>query len=293
MKSNALEEYKIAIKAKYEVEKLGKYSSFLLNPSRAKLRNLCFEVLKNDSNKDDLMSFASFCGFEFTPVSSNKLKGITDKFRPIETFFKGETDLADLEAVNIAAILVDYKWRPFLKYSKANNVLNEISNGIESTKEEGNDVGSTILVQSNQGIGIKQPKGKRIFYKQITFAVLVTSVFCGVGLFLLPKKECMQWQMDHYEVVDCQENTSLGILNRVSKVPLNNELLFLRKIEVCDTTTFFKDHRAMVWYCKNGKDLEFFNNSGFHPENDKPLKPITVYMINKYVKAKKYSKTRL
>jgi hypothetical protein len=43
----------------------------------------------------------------------NKMKDVTDKFRPIETFFKGETVLSDIEALNMAAILVDFESRPF------------------------------------------------------------------------------------------------------------------------------------------------------------------------------------
>jgi hypothetical protein len=33
----------------------------------------------------------SFCGFDFSLMLVNKMKDVTDKFRPIETFFKGET----------------------------------------------------------------------------------------------------------------------------------------------------------------------------------------------------------
>ena len=57
----------------------------------------------------------------------------------------------------------------------------------------------------------------------------------------------------------------------------------LRKIDVSDTTTFFKHEKAQVWYCKKEKQIEYFNGPGFHPENGKVLKPITNYMIEKYV----------
>jgi hypothetical protein len=68
-----------------------------------------------------------------------------------------------------------------------------------------------------------------------------------------------------------------------TKVILNKNMLNFKKIQVSDTTTFFKDHKAVVWYCKNGNQIEFYNSPGFNPENDKPLKAITSYMIKKYI----------
>jgi hypothetical protein len=104
MVKNTLEDYKSAVKLKYEFEKIGSHSSFLLNPSGAKLRKLCGELFTNNTRTDDLKCFSTFFQFDFSLNCSNKLKEQTDKFRPIETFFKGETDLTDIEAVNIAAI---------------------------------------------------------------------------------------------------------------------------------------------------------------------------------------------
>ncbi|WP_366183609.1 hypothetical protein [Flavobacterium ovatum] len=286
MKKNTLEDYKKAIKVQYELEKYGNYSTFLFNPSRAKLRNLCFELFKDNSKKDDLMSFASFCGFEFSPTSFNKLKDLTDKFRPIETFLKGETDLVDMEAVNITAILVGFEPRPYLKFSKAENHLRS-ENQIESDGLVNNEIKNQEknVIEVLKAASSVELNGNRFFYKQISIAVLITFVICGVGFFLLPKEKCMQWQNDHYEMVTCEEN-KVGVLNLYSKIPLDENMLNFRKIQVCDSTTFFKHNKPIVWYCKKGNELEFYNNPGYHPENDKPLKPITQYMINKYVMGK-------
>ena len=101
-----------------KLKKNGDYASFLLNPSRALLRDLCVQRLKNNSSKDDLKTFALFFGFEFEVTSLNRLKAQTDKFRPIETFLKGETDLSNKEGINLAAILVDYQPRPYLKFER-------------------------------------------------------------------------------------------------------------------------------------------------------------------------------
>tara|TARA_R110002126_G_scaffold282681_1_gene431232 strand:- start:320 stop:1195 length:876 start_codon:yes stop_codon:yes gene_type:complete len=289
---NTLEDYKAAVKLKYESEKIGNYSSFLLNPSRAKLRKLCGELFKNNTNTDDLKSFSAFFQFDFSLNCSNRLKEQTDKFRPIETFFKGETDLADIEAVNIAAILVDFNSRPYLKFSKQEALKKENipSTSIESLNT-GDVFGATEFIKKNtisadlpiQPSFLKKKKLSLYQKKVVIPGMLLIIMLSGIGYSFLPKKECMQWQKDHYEAVDC-ETKAVGFVDLYSTMPLNKNMLNFRKIKICDTTTFFKHNKPILWYCKKGNQLVFFNGPGFNPENEKPLKPITQYMIDKYMK---------
>jgi hypothetical protein len=289
MVKNTLEDYKVGVKLKYEIEKMGNHSSFLLNPSRAKLRKLCGELFKNNTNIDDLKSFSAFFQFDFVLNCSNKLKDQTDKFRPIETFFKGETDLTDIEAVNIAAILVDFNPRPYLKFSKQQAVKNEnvTTNSIESTDTAG--VFEVSKAEKNDSEHAIQPsplqkKKLSIYHKRLLIpGMLSVVILSGFGYVFLPKNQCMQWQKDHYEAVVC-ETKAMGFVNLYSTMPLNKNMLNFRKIKICDTTTFFMHNRPVVWYCKTGNNLEFFNGPGFNPENEKPLRPITQYMIDKYIK---------
>ncbi|MBC5842543.1 hypothetical protein H8R23_14095 [Flavobacterium sp. F-380] len=285
MVSNNLDEYRRAIKSKYDLEKEGTNSSYLLLTSRAKLRNLCFELFKDISNQDDLKSFEIFCGFDFNPSVGNKLKGVTDKFRPIETFFKGETVLTDIEALNMAAILVGFDLRPFTKFCKAPNmeVFSISDKHFDEVKKQSN-VAHNSIVSSPKLSSRKNSYQVNVTYKYIVIAVLMTLMFSGIGYYILSKESCMQWQGNHYEIVDCEENESFGVLGVSTKMTLNKNMLQFKKIQVSDTTTFFKDKKAIVWYCKNGDQLEFYNCPGFNPENNKPLKPITKYMIDKYVK---------
>ena len=74
MKKNTLEDYKEAIKAKYEEEKLGDYSSFLINPSRARLRDLCIILFKENRTIDDFATFRSFFGFDFKEENIKELR---------------------------------------------------------------------------------------------------------------------------------------------------------------------------------------------------------------------------
>lgn len=91
------------------------------------------------------------------------------------------------------------------------------------------------------------------------------------------KEECMVWDIDHYVMTECE-----GRLNERKFIPhiYNN----LKKVKVYDTTTFFKKGEAQIWYDKSNGHLDFFTAPGVHPVNGKTLKPITNYMIEKYVR---------
>lgn len=275
MENNTLEDYKLAVKAKYEIEKKGVHSSVFINPSRAKLRSLCLEIFKSNPDKNDLIVFSSFFRFDFSPSCSGKLKEQTDKFRPIETFFKGETNLVDVEAINLAAILVDFQPRPFLKFSKSerNNPIRK-SGKIEEVRNITEEVDIYTMQFFNKSFYQKKHEKKILIL--LLMVSLITTYY-----FAFQKKQCMQWSGDHFENVDCElHNDSANF----KIIPLDKSLLTLKKIHVCDTTTFFKNGEAIIWYAKTENGIDFFNTHGRHPENDHALKPVTHYIVNKYVK---------
>lgn len=283
MNSNTLEDYKIAVKAKYEIEKRGAHSSVFINPSRAKLRSFCMEIFKSNRDQNDLNVFSSFFRFDFNPSNSGKLRGQTDKFRPIETFFKGETNLADVEAVNLAAILVDFQPRPFLKYSKSEGYIPvEKSEEVEEVEEVQEIVGEVGIYTNTTQFFNKSFYPKK-YEKNILVLLLFVSLITTY-YFAFQKKQCMQWSGDHYENVDCElphDSANFKI------IPLDKGLLSLKKIHVCDTTKFFKNDEAIIWYAKTNDGIEFFNTHGRHPENENALRPVTKYIIDKYVISEK------
>lgn len=114
--NNTLKQYKKAIRNKYEIEKKGKYFDYLQSPSRGKLRDFCWLIFEKNPTQDDLNVFRNLFSLEFDHTKKKKFKDQKDKFRPIETFFKGETDPANIDAINMAAILVDFEPRPFKKF---------------------------------------------------------------------------------------------------------------------------------------------------------------------------------
>jgi hypothetical protein len=117
MHNNTLKQYKKAIRLKYEIEKEGEYFDYLYSPSRAKLRDFCWLIFENNPTQDDLNVFRNLFSIDFDHTKKKKFKEQKDKFRPIETFFKGETDLSNIDAINLAAIMVDFQPRPFKKFN--------------------------------------------------------------------------------------------------------------------------------------------------------------------------------
>jgi hypothetical protein len=93
----------------------------------------------------------------------------------------------------------------------------------------------------------------------------------------------MIWQEDHY--VEVEFDTEKHKLNQLKLYKEDRINLFKKLTPICDTTKFFnEDGSVNIWYGKNrNKKLEYFTALGLHPETGKTLKPITQYMIDKYI----------
>lgn len=122
-------------------------------------------------------------------------------------------------------------------------------------------------------------KPRKITRKKVILALLI---FPMVGLpayvgYRTAEQACMVWKEDHFEQVSCSGS--------VHEEPINPfKLENFKKIQVSDTTEFFRHDQPQVWYDKSNGHLEYFSAPGIHPENGKTLKPITEYMIQKYIR---------
>lgn len=133
-----------------------------------------------------------------------------------------------------------------------------------------------------------QELNKKSVSKKIAFAVIPLFVFGAAGFgikdIFFRDKNCMVWVKNHYEAAECD-----AIKDTAEVCPFNQGILDnFKKISVCDTTTFFKNgdtDNPLVWYGKSPdkKEYEYFNQPGLHPETGKTLKPISKYIIGKYI----------
>lgn len=166
--NNTLEAYKKAIKIKYEIEKEGEYFDFLYSPSRGKLRDLCWLIFEDNPTQDDLNVFRNLLCLDFDHTQKNKFKDQKDKFRPIETFFKGETDPSNIDAINLAAVIVDFQPRPFKKFNEKcrieeakqmKSVVKEVTVEIENSGIE-----KKVLVENEHEESKEVPKKRNSLF---------------------------------------------------------------------------------------------------------------------------------
>lgn len=95
------------------------------------------------------------------------------------------------------------------------------------------------------------------------------------------KKDCMVWVNDsHFEKVRCEDMVEDGVVLYQEEVFEN-----FKKINPDCNYNFFKpDGTENLWYLKGKQgDLEFFTSPGNHPKTKKTLRPITPYIIDKYI----------
>jgi hypothetical protein len=87
----------------------------------------------------------------------------------------------------------------------------------------------------------------------------------------------MYWTGDHYQSSSC--NIKLG---DTALIAFDEQKALLKKISRPDTISYKAIGR--VWYVKIDSDIEHYTSSGFHPiDTRKKLKPITKYIIDKYI----------
>ena len=279
--ANTFDDYILAVRSKYEVEKNSLYSDFLLKPSPAQIRELCLLIYdKGLSNKDNEV-FELF--FKIKPDSTLRkaIENIdVERLKKICNFLNGKSKSTSQNTLNLIAILVSYELRPFSFFLKSHFDENDKVN-IVTESEDAND-----SFVSKQELENQVPKAN--FKKRITLGLLVLVSVTSIGYtaknIFAPEPQCMQWKKNHYQKVDCDKVNQYGLIKQNDIVPFDENQSKLIKIEVSDTTVFFKNNKPLYWYCKvNGKP-EFFNTHGTHPETAKPLKPVTNYIIKKYVK---------
>lgn len=285
MNRNSLDDYKNGLKAKYEEAKIEVFSMFLLKPSPAELKNLCLLLYDEGIGKLDQEVFDGFFDLD---DKSNKRKQIehfnVDKLKPLGNFLNGKTETTRTISLDLIAVLVGFNPRPYRKFIAGNQERLEVEVPINAvlnnSKREEVELGKSAVI-------FEEFKNRTIS-NRMTFAILSLFFFVlisyGVKNIFFPIKNCMVWKKNHFEAADYDK-----VKDTAEVIPLNQELLDdFKKITVCDSTIFFKNgniEKPVVWYGKapNTKEYEYFNQPGLHPETGKTLKPITKYIIGKYI----------
>lgn len=115
----------------------------------------------------------------------------------------------------------------------------------------------------------------------IIFISLITISFV-IGFGNFNQERWMQWDGEKYiEVKFNKKKYKLDQLELLDKKVISS---FHKTTPNCKTSFFDEKGIEKLWYGKNtNKEIEFFSSLGRHPETGKTLKPITRYMIKKYI----------
>lgn len=136
----------------------------------------------------------------------------------------------------------------------------------------------------NEDLGFEkiQIPQKNNFRKAIAGIGITTVLGLGsyFGLSSVAEPQCMYWNETRYEKISCEENLHPTIEKEIYDEQL---LTHFYQLEITDTTTFFEYGKPIVWYIKVDGKIEFYSAPGNHPLTGKQLKPVTHYIVNKYV----------
>lgn len=301
------DDYLKAVRLQCEEGKSGKYGSYFSTPSPAQLRDLCLVLFDNKLTKPDEAVFRVF----FKAKDEDDLRKTIDqfdidKFRPIRNFFTGKNEKTSIHTLNLIAVLVGYPSRPYNKFLKDDSLqVEEVPVQEKIVLEASNTTIETIGLQEDEmqagekepavqenfsGVGDLQEKEQEKVKPQsrrkglIIFLIAVSLLTGGYVAkdVCFPEKQCMQWQEDHYEIVDCEVK---GIMSTSPIMALDEDVLELKRVLLEKDMEFFKYNKPLYYYYKVSRDsVEFFNAPGLHPITQEPLKKISKYMIDKYVR---------
>lgn len=284
---------------------------YLARPTPARLRKLCLEVCKEKySRKDDRMlkTFFGRSGDQATCLQAiNEVK--IGRFKPLLNFLRGFTGDTAEENIELLAWLIDFPDRPFEHGRKLPISDPVVRKGTEekATEEQGTlsneDISgnSKLLPKNNpleneemppenpvtdEGIsGKPEPVSKRKIVISLTITICLAAAIIWWPKHTAPtttwtgNEKCMYWTGDHYEPITCAQHSDTSVV-----VLDTGKLVHFRKITQPDTITYRS--KGAVWYVKVRGNIEFYTSDGFHPtETQLRLRPVTDYIINKYVLA--------
>lgn len=134
---------------------------------------------------------------------------------------------------------MDFQPRPYAKYLRTN--FSDTAKDEIQTKKGIQRIEPIALIPTKPTFCRRSSKHGN-FQKRGNWSWDAPSFNFGVSLInqsFFNQKQCMQWQNDHYEAVDCSV-AQQGIITQNEVIPINNSVVNLRKIDVNEQTQFFK-----------------------------------------------------
>ena len=121
-----------------------------------------------------------------------------------------------------------------------------------------------------------------IINNKMIASLIVITIITFFLMISINRQRWMVWQEDHY--VEVKLDTDKYPLRKLKLYKEERIKDFKRVNTDCKTVFFNERGEVSIWHGKNStKKLEYFTSFGLHPETGKTLRPITKYMIKKYI----------
>lgn len=291
----------------------------LMHLTPGKLKDECVKRCTRDVNRRDEKIIRDFCGDLNESKSCHAImqRCDTDKFRPLVNYLKRKSESTDEKNIELLAWLIDFSGRPWEMGKTISGdedkgpALNDASTLTENQAAASNSPASPsykqteseiipenpaipVLMDSStekKGAGVKvaeasgQKKLRGRSTKTLAAAVILSLALGTGGMWWWKDKpgsggNCMYWLEDHYESIACNQKIPNARIIALDTLKLKN----FRKITRPDTITY--QAIGKVWYSKINGKLEYYTSRGEHPVVfDHQLKPITIYIIDKYIRS--------
>ena len=182
----------------------------------------------------------------------------------------GEINIPQIEVINGLC-----KYLGYLNYKDFILKEESMSDLVQVTKEDSIDKGHIVTRKEQVFIF----RNNKIILFGVGIVLILILFASGI---MSDDQKWMVWEGDRYIESQFDEvSYSEGSLKLLDEKIMSN----FREIDPNCSTDFFKSNgKVTIWYGKNrGREYEFFTSFGSHPETGDPLKPITEYMIGKYI----------
>lgn len=305
-----IEQYGAALKQYYQQQFI-QHELLCESISPGQLRDYCVTLVEQPLTPSDKNVLFTFFKSEKN-IADLKIKIARfdlDKLKPITNFFKNKSVPGKVAPLNFIAFLLDYNPRPWsvfreqfdpettlpFIYSEPDVLIpdgesdKDIHSGTKSDiihPDKQVDVITSNVVHNDSTSGLLSGNSLIKYKKQFGIAALL---FIGVFFFsfkdyLIPNKECMEWNGTQYIQVAC-ETPTMGFANTNIRVPYDKAIAGLERIKISPETIFFDENNApLIYYYKNNKkEFEYFSSNGHYPGTRIPLKKVTPYHIKKYI----------
>ena len=266
----------------------------LVIPSSANLKEECLKVCEERFQSRDLKTLRDFFGvFDGKEECLRAIRRLhTDKFKPVGKFIKGETKDPNERIIELLAWLIDFQPRPFELGRKYGNMEEGgMEEGIKETgdgkQETGKKGGMEEGGMEPAGLVPRKKPGLLKWLIPGAIAVVAATSFSimkfrdkppAIQTFVDNATLCMYWTGEKYKAVSCNARAGTATVIAIDTFQLRN---FKRVLQI-DTITL--KSTGKLWYLKRNKSLEIFTAPGNHPEElNKQLKPLSAYMIKKYI----------